>query len=350
MLNSAISLIPSGWWLVAQEPPVRAWLNVRTYWLVGSVLFVLTGALVVGRILARQPEGTVHPALARTFNERVQAWWGMAVILVAGLILGYAVTVILFGFVSFWALREFITMTPTRRSDHRTLFWVVFVVAPLQYVLVGLGEDWYPVYSVLIPVYGWLFISTRIAFSGDAKRFLERSAKILAGLLICVYSLSYAPALLGLTLLTPDPATGELVAWTGSMAGLLFYFVLLVQLADVLQYGWGKLIGRHVIAPAINASRTWEGFCGGVASTTLFGVLLYGVTPFGLWGSACMAMVVAVMGFAGGMTMSAIKRDRGVEDYGTLVQGHAGVLDRIDSLCFAAPVFFHLAPLVARIS
>ncbi len=156
--------------------------------------------------------------------------------------------------------------------------------------------------------------------------------------------LSYAPALLDLTLQTRDQS-GALVTWQGSQAGLLFYFVLLVQLADVLQYGWGKLIGRHVIAPNINASRTWEGFCGGVASTTLFGVILYWVTPFGIWGSACMAMIIAVMGFAGGMTMSAIKRDRGVKDYGTLVQGHAGVLDRIDSLCFAAPVFFHLAPI-----
>ena len=105
-----------------------------------------------------------------------------------------------------------------------------------------------------------------------------------------------------------------------------------------------------MIAPAVSANRTWEGFCGGVASTTLFGVLLWWVTPFGLWGSACMAMVVAVMGFAGGMTMSAIKRDRGVTDYGTLVQGHAGLLDRIDSICFAAPVFYHLAPLISRLS
>jgi phosphatidate cytidylyltransferase len=240
-------------------------------------------------------------------------------------------------------------MTPTRRGDHRTLFWVFFVITPLQFVLVGMGLAWYPLYSILIPVFGWLFITTRIAFSGDPKRFLERTAKILVGLLICVYSLSYAPAILDLQLETRDEA-GSLVTWQGgSKAGLLFYFVLLVQLADVLQYGWGKLIGRHVIAPAINASRTWEGFCGGVASTTLCGVLLFWVTPFGIWGSACMAMIVAIVGFAGGMTMSAVKRDRGVEDYGTLVQGHAGVLDRIDSICFAAPVFFHLAPHIARL-
>ena len=244
------------------------WLNTRSLWLLGVVLAILLVAGIVARFLRKQPEGTVHPAIARTFNERVRAWWMMAAILVAGFLLGYEATVFLFGLVSFWALREFITMTPTRRSDHRTLFWVFFVITPVQYILVGMGEDWYPLYSILIPVYGWLFIPSRIAFTGDAKRFLERSAKILAGLIICVYSLSYAPAILDLTLETRNEA-GELVIWDGSKPGLLFYFVLLVQLADVLQYGWGKLIGRHVIAPNINASRTWEGFCGGVASTTL---------------------------------------------------------------------------------
>jgi len=325
------------------------WLNTRSLWLLGVVLSILLIADIISRFLRKQPEGTVHPAIARMFRERVRAWWLMAALLVAGFLLGYEATVFLFFLVSFWALREFITMTPTRRSDHRTLFWVFFVITPVHYILVGMGEQWYWLYSIMIPVAGWLFIPSRIAFSGDAKRFLERSAKILAGLMVCVYCLSYAPAILDLSLKVPTDS-GELEDWSGSRAGLLFYFVVLVQLADVLQYGWGKLIGRHVIAPNINASRTWEGFCGGVASTTLFGVILAWATPFEFLGSACMAMVIAVMGFAGGMTMSAIKRDRGVKDYGTLVQGHAGVLDRIDSICFSAPVFFHLAPIVARFS
>ncbi|MCA9224880.1 MAG: phosphatidate cytidylyltransferase, partial [Planctomycetales bacterium] len=259
---------------------------------------------------------------------------------------------------SFWALREFITMTPTRRGDHRALFWTFFVFTPLQYVLVGVGTryvhgapgwmpwlegiDFYGLYTIMIPVYASLFIPARIALSGDAKRFLERTAKIQAGLLICVYALSFAPALLNLELWT---WTGqEWAKWsdTHSSASLLLFLILVVQLNEVFQYMWGRLIGRHVIAPSINASRTWEGFVGGALTTSLAGLLLWKITPFTLWGAACMAMVIAIMGFAGGMTMSAIKRDRGVTDYGTLVAGHAGLLDRIDSLCFAAPVFFHL--------
>lgn len=335
-------------YLAYAPPPLDDdWLDNPTRWLLGVVLGILAVAYLVGRFLRKQPEGTVNPALARLFVLRVRAWWMMAAILVAGFLFGYVATVVLFGLVSFWALREFITMTPTRRGDHRALFWVFFVLTPAQYVLVGIGESCYSIYSIMIPVFASLIIPARIAFSGDPRRFLERSAKIQAGMLICVYALSYAPAMLDLTLYEDPERTQQ---WQGSNAGLLFYFVLLVQLGDVLQYAWGKLIGKHIIAPSINASRSWEGLFGGVASTTLFGVLLSRVTPFGIWGSACMAMTIALMGFAGGMTMSAIKRDRGVEDYGTLVQGHAGVLDRIDSLCFAAPVFFHLAPLFASLS
>jgi phosphatidate cytidylyltransferase len=66
------------------------------------------------------------------------------------------------------------------------------------------------------------------------------------------------------------------------------------------------------------------------------------ITPFTPWQAALMSVVITVMGFAGGLAMSVIKRDRGVKDFGALIAGNGGVLDPIDSLCFAAPVFFHL--------
>jgi phosphatidate cytidylyltransferase len=342
------------------------WLNRPTLLLLGVVLGTLVIANIVGQVLKRQPASNVNPAMLQTFNLRVRAWWMMCAILIAGFLLGYEATVVLFGVISFWALREFITMTPTRRGDHRTLFWVFFLFTPLQFVLVGMGREYYGLFSIMIPVYASLFIPARIALSGDYKRFLERSAKISAGLLICVYALSHAPAILALDLTTAKPEQPTIDAGTlldelqppveadptsdsgrrpwheGSEAGLLFFFVLMVQLGDVFQYFWGKLVGRRVIAPEINASRTWEGVVGGVASTTVVGALLWWVTPFRFWEAALISMITAIMGSAGGLTMSAVKRDRGVRDTGTLVQGHAGVLDRIDSLCFAAPVFFHL--------
>jgi phosphatidate cytidylyltransferase len=203
-------------------------------------------------------------------------------------------------------------------------------------VLVAFGN--YPLYSILIPVYAFLFIPARIALAGDYKRFLERVAKIQSGLLICVYCLSFAPALLYLEI--PGVRDDD----TTTRARLLFFFVMMALLAEAFQFVWSQLYGRHVIAPSINAARTWEGLVGGSASTALAGMVLYWATPFDdIWQAAFMAMVVAVMGFAGAMTMSAIKRDRGVRDYGTLVEGHGGVLDRIDAICFAAPVFYHVA-------
>ena len=342
-------------------------LDIRSKWLMGIVVSVLGIMYLVAVVLRRQRPPGVDAAIVRVFERRVRAWWMMSAILVCSFLPNQRwLPVTLFGLISFWALREYVTMTPTRRGDHRALFWVFFIFTPAQYILVGLGVDFYPYYSIMIPVFASLLLPARIAITGDPKRFLERSAKIQVGLLICVYSLSFAPALIDLRLQEVEPpakATSNegtdnglsetTTATTGSIdapkeyetnEGLLFYFVLVVELCNVFQFVWGKLMGRHIIAPLINTNRTWEGAIGGITSATICGILLWFVTPFSLWGAACISMVTATMGFCGSMVMSAIKRDRGVSDYGTLVQGHAGVLDRIDAICFAAPVFYHLAP------
>lgn len=300
--------------------------------LAGVVVGLLTVATVVGQIVKRQPHLGLHAAAVEAFNGRVRAWWIICSLL-AMAFLSSGLTVLLFGCLSFWALREFITLTPTRLGDHRALFWVFFFFAPLQYVMVWL--DKYEFYSIMIPVYAFLFIPARIALSGDYKRFLERVAKIQSGLLICVYCLSFAPALLYLPLPGAPEHQGN--------ARLLFFFITMALLAEAAQFVCSRLYGRHVIAPSINAARTWEGLIGGTITAALVGLVLAWATPFAdVWQASLMSMVIAVMGFAGAMTMSAIKRDRGVRDYGTLVEGHGGVLDRIDAICFAAPVFYHI--------
>lgn len=290
-------------------------------------------ATLVGQVLGRQPQLGLSPAAIEAFNRRVRSWWIICALLTVAF-LSKTITVTLFGLISFWALREFITLTPTRLSDHRALFWVFFFFTPLQYVLVG--QNAYGLFSVLIPVFGFLFIPMRIAIAGDPKRFLERASKIQAGLLICVYCLSYAPALLYLE----GPGLTH-----SDNARLLFLLVSLSLLSEAVQFAWSRLYGQHVIAPQINLSRTWEGFLGSSATIALIGAALYqlGATPFTeLWHAATVSLLVAVMGFAGAMTMSAVKRDRRVQDYGALVEGQEGVLDRIDALCFAAPVFYHV--------
>lgn len=317
-------------------------LDGRTLGLIGGVLVLLGTATAIVRVLKRRGDVGIDPAILENFRSRVRVWWFLTTPLAAAFLISnwpqFArwSTVILFGLLAFWALREFITLTPTRPGDHRALFWVFFLLTPIQYLLVGL--NWYDLYSILIPVYAFLLIPARIAMSGDPKRFLERTAKIQAGLLITVYSLSYAPALLSLDLDPADPNS------TGSFSrhvGLLFFFIVIVQLSDVLQYVWAQLPSKHPIVPTINPAKTWEGLLGGAGSVTLLGAVLAWATPFPYWMAGAMSLLIALTGFAGSITMSAIKRDRGVKDYGTLIEGHGGVLDRIDTICFAAPIFFH---------
>lgn len=299
--------------------------------LAATVVGLLAAATGVGRILERQPQLGLNPAAVEAFNGRLRAWWIICCLLPIAF-LSHVATVTMFGLMSFWALREFITLTPTRLSDHRALFWVFFLFTPLQYVLVAFNR--YELYSILVPVFAFLFIPLRVAIAGDPRRFLERVAKIQSGLLVCVYCLSFAPALLYLEGPSLEP---------GDTARLLFFFVTVSFLSEAVQFAWSRLYGRHIIAPEINTSRTWEGFLGGAATTALIGLALKWATPYPeLWHAALVSMLISVMGFAGAMTMSAIKRDRGVRDYGTLVEGHGGLLDRIDSICFAAPVFYQV--------
>ena len=299
-------------------------------WIFGGILGLLGLATAIGTALARLPRSESGRATVANLNARIRAWWFMSAVAGLALWVGLWGALVLFGLLSFLALREFLTLTPTRRGDHATLFYSFFVVTPIQYALVAI--DWYGLFSIFIPVYAFLFIPTRIALSGDATRFLERTAKIQWGLMICVYCVSHAPALLLI----------RIPGYEGRNILLILYLILVAQLSDVLQYVWGKTLGRRPIAPRLSPNKTWGGFLGGVLSATAVGAALWWITPFTPWQSAAMSLVITVVGFFGGLTMSAIKRDSGVKDFGSLIEGHGGVLDRIDSICFATPIFFHL--------
>ncbi|MGL4942181.1 MAG: phosphatidate cytidylyltransferase [Thermoguttaceae bacterium] len=436
-------------------------MDVRTVGLIGSVMLLLVGVTMVAGVLRRHRGYGADPAIIDTVRSRVVAWWLLFGALIGAFLIERSAAVVLFGLISFWALREYITLTPTRPADHSTLFWVFFLWTPLQFALVGIDRVWfasvtgvepYTVFSILIPTYAFLIVPAGIAVSGDSKHFLDRIAKIQVGLLICVYSLSFAPAILTMELPQPsvaeemvtspmmghviettvdaarplivplplpeplpephpkpiptaspdaapptplpapppidavryDEHDAETIAGDGNAANdnaasvatettlselaseasselsatvnalvvrkpmgtpirLLFFFVLLTQVSDMLQYLASQVFRFGVIAPTINSTRTWPGIAVGVVSTGLVGLTLWFFTPYPFWWQAgVVAMAVSLMGFAGGITMSAIKRDRGVDDYGKLIEGHSGALDRIDSLCFAAPIFYHL--------
>jgi phosphatidate cytidylyltransferase len=298
-------------------------------WLIAGAVLLLVIATVVGRTLRARAQSEGAKATLDNVNARTNAWWSMVALFALAVLVGKMGSILLFAFMSFMALREFITLTPTRKGDHRTLFWVFFVLTPMHYVF--LGREWYAMFAIFIPVYCFLFVPVRSALAGDCECFLERTAKIQWGLMICVYCVSHAPALLML----------DIHHFGGQNAKLLFYFVTLVEISDVLQYVWGKTTGKHKIAPKVSPNKTWEGFIGGGLSTVVIGTALWWVTPYTPLQAAGMSAIVVIMGFLGGLVMSAIKRDRGVKDWGHAIAGHGGVMDRIDSLSFAAPVFFH---------
>ena len=302
----------------------------QTQCIFGGLFGLLLLASIIGQVMKRTLRGESSQKVVANLNARINAWWIMCLVLTIAMIAGKLASVILFGLVSFLALREFITLTPTKRNDHRALFWAFFVILPYQYWLVA--TSWYGMFTIMIPVYAYLFIPIRNSIAGDTERFLERTSKIQWGLMACVYFVSYVPGLLDL----------EIPGYAKQNVKLLFFLIFVVQFSDVMQYVWGKCCGRHPIAPKVSPNKTLEGLVGGGLTAIAAGTALWKITPFSPWQAALMSALIVAMGFCGGLVMSAIKRDRGVKDYGEMIPGHGGIMDRIDSLCFAAPVFFHL--------
>lgn len=294
--------------------------------LLSGLFILLAVASAIGFVLSR----CYQNATIANLNARIRAWWLMCTVSVVAMLIGPIGSVVLFALMSFFALRECITLMPTRRGDHEALFWCFFIILPVQYLLVGI--QWYAVFVIFIPVYAFLFIPARVAIAGDTHHFLERSAKIQWSLMIAVYCVSHAPALLMLSI----------PGYSGQNIKLVLFMMIVVQISDVLQYVFGKLWGKRPIVPKLSPNKTVEGFVGGILSASLVGAGLWWITPFNPWQAFVISLLITLLGFLGGLCMSAIKRDRGVKDFGAMLEGHGGMMDRIDSLCFAAPIFFHV--------
>jgi phosphatidate cytidylyltransferase len=287
--------------------------------ILASLLVALCIASVVGAVLKRR-YGT-SPQI-ENLNARIRSWWILVVAGGAALLAGQVFVTALFAFLSFAALREFIT----DRSSLR----ISYCLVPVQYVLIA--TDWYARYSPAID----LGVLTGVAICAYGMHLKGRRPVACWGVLLCVFWLSAAPALMKLRIL------GYQGGYEGRAALLTLFLVLISQVSDILQYIFGKLLGRHLVAPSISPSKTVEGLAGAVVSTTALGAMLWRVTPFSPWQSGLMALLITLLGFLGGLLMSSIKRGRGIKDWGSLIPGHGGILDRIDSLFLSAPVFYHL--------
>ncbi len=293
----------------------------------GAVLALASLAGFFLRVFARQ---ATTIGVIENLNLRIRSWWWMVGMLGVTILAGRMAVIGLFVAISFLSLREFLTVTAIGANDRRVVVAAFAIALPAQYALIGL--DRYGLFVGWIPAFALLLVPVLTLLTRDPRNFLARTAELIWGLMICVYGISHAPALLML------PITG----YGNRQILLMVFLVVVAQASDVLQYVWGKLVGRHKIAPEISPSKTVGGLIGGIASATAIGASLWWITPFNVAQAGAMAFLIAVTGFLGGLVMSAIKRDRGVKDWSCLIPGHGGVLDRLDSICFSAPVFFHL--------
>ena len=296
-------------------------------WGLAGVLAVLAAGALASVVLPRLRPGRDY----RNLQQRTASWWVMAAMLVTGLLLGWIATTLLFAYISFLALREFLSLAPMSRED-RPLIWVAYLTIPLNYGFVLANR--YGIYLVFVPVYVFIAVPFLMACIGQTRGYLTRSAVFHFGVVTCVYALGYIPLLMRVPR-SDAPEAGA--------AGLVFLLLFATEANDVLQYVCGKLFGRRKIIPKVSPNKTWEGFLGGWALTAIL-ILLTGpwLTPLrglGLW---TVAVTLPVAGFAGDVTMSAVKRDIGVKDTSSYIPGHGGVLDRLDSLIFTTPLYFHL--------
>ncbi len=289
---------------------------------------ILIALTVVGEILNAQ-RGEENSPLLETYMTRVQSWWGMVAIIGLALLSGKIGTMIVFAFASFAALREFLTLTSKARADHISLALAFFAVLPLQYFFVGMA--WDRLYGVFIPVYAFLLLPIVSAMRGSSERFLIRVAETQWALMIAVYCVSHVPALFTIKIEGDGERSLLLVA----------FLVMVVQLGDLLEYFFGRRIGRTKIAPNLSP-KTLEGVICGIGSAMVIGGLLSWITPFGVIGAMAMAGIASLVGMGGNLVFTAIKRDRGVKDWSHLIPGQGGFVDQLDSVIFAAPIFYHL--------
>ncbi|MGE5235370.1 MAG: phosphatidate cytidylyltransferase [Acidobacteriota bacterium] len=310
-----MSLLPTG--------PFTTWPPVAQ---MGAVVLALLGAATVACLLLRwrRPQQDW-----RELTARIRSWWVMAAVFLAALGAGLTVAIVLFAALSFWSLKEYVTLLATRPADHKALF-VAFLAIPVQYWLVYLG--WYGMFIILVPVWMFLVLPVLLVLAADPRGFVASVSQLHWGVMAFVFGLSHIAFLLRLT---PRPEA----SFDGR--GLILFLVFVTEMSDVFQYVWGKLLGRHRILPVISPNKTWEGFVGGVLSVTALALPVRFLTPFSTAETLGVTLLVAVAGFCGGAVMSAVKRDFGVKDFGVAIPGHGGMIDRVDSLCFAAPVFFH---------
>jgi phosphatidate cytidylyltransferase len=265
----------------------------------------------------------------KELKDRVNSWWIIITFFILGAMLNTTVAMFFFGLLSYLALKEYFTLIPSRKTDRRIIFYAYLSII-VQYYFASI--QWYGMFIIWIPVYLFLLLPFRQVLIGETKGFLENTSRVQWGLMMFVFGLSHIAYLI-----TLEPIEGNRVGGQE----LVLYLVLLTQLNDILQYIWGKSIGKNKIVPKVSPNKTIEGFVGAFVSISILAILFSFLTPFSLLEALIAGMIISSAGFIGDVVISMIKRDIGVKDSGNLLPGHGGILDRVDSLTYTAPLFFH---------
>lgn len=301
---------------------------VAIIFLIIALLSVVTlGLFIAGRAF---PKANLGELKART-----KSWWIMSAIFIGAIFISYKVSYVCLAFLSFVAFRELYSVLGFRDSDRRAIFLALLSI-PIQYYLAYIA--WYGAFIVFIPVGMFLLLPLRMVLKGETKGITKSMSLLQWILMLSVFGISHLAYLLSL----PD-----LPGFSAGGRGLLMFLIFLTEINDVMQFVWGKLFGKHKIIPKVSPNKTWEGFVGGILSTIVIGYFLRFLTPLTIPQVLLVSACVALAGFAGDIVLSAIKRDKGIKDMGDTIPGHGGVFDRIDSLSYTAPVFFHLVYFMA---
>ncbi len=293
---------------------MSAWPSPPTYALAvasaAAFAVLLLGSAVTWRLGRRCP-GRDYTNL----RLRMRTWWVIVPVLSAVLLIGPWAVALLFAAISTLALREYFFLAAPAQAQFPILMRAAaYVLVPCQYFLTSFGE--LPEFALFVPTVALLF-----ALTGTNGRWTALGAGL------AVFCLSHVARIAG---------TEQGVAW-------LAFLLVITQLNDVAQYVWGKRFGRTPLAPALSPNKTREGLYGGLATTAVFSALLGPVfLPLDCLQSIVSGIVLGLAGVAGDLTISALKRRAGVKDAGNALPGHGGVLDRVDSLIYAAPLLFYV--------
>ena len=291
---------------------------------------LVTASLILFLVKKISPKTNISELAART-----RSWWIMAGMFIGAVFISYNISYFFLAFLSFIAFRELYSVLGFREADRGALFWGILAI-PIQYYLAYLA--WYGAFIIFIPVVMFLVLPLRLVLKGDTHGITKSMALLQWILMLSVFGISHLAYLLSLP---------ELPGFSSGGRGLLLFLVFLTEINDIMQFIWGKLLGRHKILPKVSPNKTWEGFLGGVISTTVIGYFLGFLTPLSAPNVILVSALLAIAGFSGDVVISAIKRDKGIKDMGNSIPDHGGVFDRIDSLSYTAPVFFHLVYYIA---